>query len=151
MKKIYFIIFLIFLNSCGYNPIYFNKEVNFTIDKIITKDKNKISYKIKNSLGKYVNLSNKPSSLEVEIETKKEIRTTSKDEKGNAKTFEIKIQVELIISKENKEYKKQFIESFSYQNKSNKFDLKNYENDIVDNLSSEIILDINGYILQLTQ
>ena len=151
MKKLFFTIFLIFLNSCGYNPIYLNQEVNFSIDEIITKDKSKISYKIKNSLGKYINLSNKSSSLEVQISTKKSIRTTSKDEKGNAKTFEIIIQVELIVSKESKDYKKEFIESFSYQNKANKFDLKNCENDIIDNLSNEIILDINEYIIQLTQ
>ena len=151
MKKLFLMIFLVFVNSCGYNPVYLNQEVNFSIDEIITKDKNKISYKIKNSLGKYINLSNKSSSLEVQISTKKTVRTTSKDEKGNAKTFEITIQVELIVSRENKDYKKEFIESFSYQNKTNKFDLKNYENDIVDNLSNKIILDINEYIFKLTQ
>ena len=56
MKKIFFITLLLFLSSCGYNPIYLDKETNFSISKIVVKDKSKISYNIKNNLKKYVKL-----------------------------------------------------------------------------------------------
>ena len=56
--KIYnqiFIIILIFINSCGYNPIYLEKKDHFSITSIKLQDKNRISFKIKNNLKKYIN------------------------------------------------------------------------------------------------
>ena len=151
MNKIFFITVLIFLSSCGYNPIYLNKETNFSISKIVVKDKSKISYNIKNNLKKYVKLANKPVTLKIELLTKKTIRIKSKDSKGNAKTFELTINVQLLIDKNGEKLEKEFIKNFSYENKDNKFALKTYENDIINNLGDKINLEVNEYIFELAQ
>lgn len=151
MKKIFFITLLLFLSSCGYNPIYLDKETNFSISKIVVKDKSKISYNIKNNLEKYVKLANKPVTLKIELLTKKTIRIKSKDSKGNAKTFELTINVQLLIDKNGEKLEKEFIKNFSYENKDNKFALKTYENDIINNLGDKINLEVNEYIFELAQ
>lgn len=151
MKKIFFITLLLFLSSCGYNPIYLDKETNFSISKIVVKDKSKISYNIKNNLKKYVKLANKPVTLKIELLTKKTIRIKSKDSKGNAKTFELTINVQLLIDKNGEKLEKEFIKNFSYENKDNKFALKTYENDIINNLGDKINLEVNEYIFELAQ
>ena len=150
--KIYnqiFIIILIFINSCGYNPIYLEKKDHFSITSIKLQDKNRISFKIKNNLKKYINLENKQKSYAVSIKSNKQIRTTSKDKKGNAKTLEYKISVQMVFSDLDNKYEKTFEETFGYQNRSNKFNLKRYENDIQNNLIEKIVFDINQFLYQL--
>ena len=139
---------LLFLTSCGYNPIFLNNQVNFAINEIKLENKNQISYKIKNSLNKYVNLSKKPRAIDIEIASNRDIKITSKDQKGNAKTFDLIISVIIIITENNIYTEKEFKRSFSYQTKSNKFELKNYENTIQDNLTNKIILDIDKFLMK---
>ena len=139
---------LLFLTSCGYNPIFLNNQVNFAINEIKLENKNQISYKIKNSLNKYVNLSKKPRAIDIEIASNRDIKITSKDQKGNAKTFDLVISVIIIITENNINTEKEFKRSFSYQTKSNKFELKNYENTIQDNLTNKIILDIDKFLMK---
>lgn len=148
MKKYIFTFLLMLLPSCGYSPLLLNNEVNFSIKKIETQNKNQISYKIKNNLKKYINLSNKPRTIDVEIISDSIKRITSKDQKGNAKTFDLTIIVELIFLEDDKKSNKKFTQSFSYQNKSNKFELKNYEDTIRDNLINKIILDIDKFLFK---
>ena len=105
--------------------------------------------KIKNNLKKYINLENKPKSYAVSIKSNKQIRTTSKDKKGNAKTLEYKISVQMVFSDLDNKYEKTFEETFGYQNRSNKFNLKRYENDIQNNLIEKIVFDINQFLYQL--
>ena len=147
MKNIILTI-LLFLTSCGYNPIFLNNQVNFAINEIKLENKNQISYKIKNSLNKYVNLSKKPRAIDIEIASNRDIKITSKDQKGNAKTFDLIISVIIIITENNINNEKEFKRSFSYQTKSNKFELKNYENTIQDNLTNKIILDIDKFLMK---
>ena len=139
---------LLFLTSCGYNPIFLNNQVNFAINEIKLENKNQISYKIKNSLNKYVNLSKKPRAIDIEIASNRDIKITSKDQKGNAKTFDLIISVIIIITENNINTEKEFKRSFSYQTKSNKFELKNYEYTIQDNLTNKIILDIDKFLMK---
>ena len=148
MRKYIFTFLLMLLSSCGYSPLLLNNEINFSINKIETQNKNQISYKIKNNLKKYINLSNKPRTIDVEIISDSIKRITSKDQKGNAKTFDLTIIVELIFLEDDKKSNKKFTQSFSYQNKSNKFELKNYEDTIRDNLISKIILDIDKFLFK---
>ena len=150
-KKILLLALILFTYSCGYNPIYLNKENNFSIFSITIEDKKKTTYKIKNRLSKYVGVQNKLHSFKILLGTNKIIRTTSKDEMGNPKTFEIQIAAKLVVEEKNNTYKKEFVETFTYQNKQNKFDLKKYENEILDNLNEKIILEIDEYLANLIE
>ena len=152
MKNIisFFILFL-FITSCGFNPIYINKKDSFSISAISSEGDKKISFKIKNSLKRYLGLTDKMNSYKINISSEKTTRISSKDQKGNPKTFEVRILVLLLTEVENETYKKKFVETFNYQNQPNKFNLKNYENEIIDNLSEKIILEINEYLFNLSE
>lgn len=148
MKKIILTLLLLLLSACGYSPALLNNEINFSIDEIKIQNKDKISYKIKNSLKKYADLSDKKRSIDIEIITDNKKKITSKDQKGNPKTFDITITVKLIFLEDSMKRDKEFSESFSYQNKSNKFELRNYEEIIQDNLINKIILDIDKFLFK---
>tara|TARA_Y100000741_G_scaffold117767_1_gene88387 strand:+ start:189 stop:647 length:459 start_codon:yes stop_codon:yes gene_type:complete len=147
MKKIIFInffILLIFITSCGYTPIFSNKNINFTIADIELTGNNKLNKILNNKLNIYKNLnSEKKYYLKINTDVNKKI--SSKDSKGNAKTFEITISTNTSIQDEKGNIKeKLFIKSVNYKNNNNKFDLKKYENRtseaLVNKISEEIII-----------
>ena len=72
---------------------------------------------------------------------------TSKDEKGDPKRFSMNIIINLEIFKgQILKDKKNFKENFDYNNRSNKFDLKQYERNIKNNLISKLSNDIIKYL-----
>ena len=63
----------------------------------------------------------------------------SKDSKGDPKIFKIQVLVNLAILENNKvKNKKNFEESFTYNNSTDKFGLKQYEKNIEENLIEKI-------------
>ena len=78
-------------------------------------------------------------------------RITSKDSKGDPKTFELRILIDLSILENQIQYDTKFTKSFAYTNKSNKFDLKNYKDSIIDSLIEKISIDINKYMMSLSE
>ena len=147
MKKIIFIkifILLIFVKGCGYTPIFSNKNINFTIVGLELTGNNKLNKILNNKLNVYKNLnSEKKYYLKINTDINKKI--SSKDSKGNAKTFEITISTNTSIQDEKGNIKeKLFIKSVNYKNNNNKFDLKKYENrtseTLINKISEEIII-----------
>ena len=59
--------------------------------------------------------------------------------------------MQLLIDENGEKLEKEFIKNFSYENKDNKFALKTYENDIINNLGDKINLEVNEYIFELAQ
>lgn len=149
MKKKFLIILILFLNSCGFNPVFNSEQNKFAINKITIANNNQITNKIKNNLKRFVQNTNSANSYDVELSTKKNIIVTSKDRQGDPKTFEITIEVRLIINNQKSKKQKIFKENFAYENNKNKFDLKNYENEIAKNLVESIMLKMNNYFLTL--
>ena len=147
MKKIIFIkffILLIFITGCGYTPIFSNKNINFTIVEIESTGNNKLNKILNKKLNIYKNLnSEKKYYLQINTDVNKKI--SSKNSKGNAKTFEITISTNTSIQDEKGNIKeKLFIKSVNYKNNNNKFDLKKYENrtseTLINKISEEIII-----------
>ena len=149
-KKITIIIFFLLLLSCGYKPIYSSNEVNFSITEIKLFGKINIGSKIKKSLNIYRNVENKNTFYSLKINADQKKNVISKDAKGDPKIFEIQISVDLTILENNKvKSKKNFKESFTYNNSTNKFDLKRYEKNIEDNLIKKIITKITLYLYSI--
>ena len=94
MKKKFLIILILFLNSCGFNPVFNSEQNKFAINKITIANNNQITNKIKNNLKRFVQNTNNANSYDVELSTKKNIIVTSKDKQGDPKTFEITIEAE---------------------------------------------------------
>ena len=141
MKKLIFVVIALFmLNNCGYSPIYSSKNNNFYID-ISQKDRSKLNSKIENNIKKFSN-QNSENIIQLEISSNKKINIISKDKKGDPSRFSMTISLTInTLNKNNYEINKtkSFSEKFDYHNNSNKFELKQYEKDIEDNLINKIV------------
>ena len=145
-KKLIFI--LLFLTSCGFEPIYSSKNSNnFVFKKIETIGEKTINRRIISAISAKEN--NIDFSHEkLILENEKNIIETSKNTKGQPDSFKmtIKFKITLIDSKNNST-EKIFYEEFSYMNKDNKFDLSEYEikleNDLIDKIIEDLIIYFN--------
>jgi len=149
MKNIFFIILLLFLNSCGFTPIYSSKDSNY---KIMSFEKN-----ISNNLTNYIQdsvtmLSNENSKnvLKIDLNFSENIIVILKDSKGDPKKNRLTINVDLEVFDidDNLTSSEKFFESFEYSIDDNKFTLKQYEKNIRQNLVEEITQQINAFLAQ---
>ena len=148
-KSILLILLFFILANCGFEPIYSSKKSNFNIGEIKITNKNRFNTIIENNLR---NISNNESQniFDLIINSERKKIVSSKDEKGNPQLLTMIISVEVQIIKNNViKNTKNFSKNFSYSNNSNKFGLAQYEKDIEKNLISEIIENINSYLLSL--
>ena len=151
MNKFFKHIFIFFLIvNCGYQPIFSGKKVNFGIDNLTYDKNNEIDSAINNNLKNYKSLKNKDKILDLEISSKINKITTSLDDRGDPKSFRLELEIKTIFKKDNKLLdKKSFSKSHDYNNSTNKFDLKKYENSVKENLIGKITEEIIVYILSL--
>ena len=151
MKKNIIILILsaFVITGCGYKSIYSSKNLNFNILEFEVVDKTKISRKIKNNLNSYKK-NNSNNFYSIKINSKKNINIISKDSEGDPSNFEMTIISEITVLDDEKIVKNTlFSESFNYKNSSNKFDLKQYEKNIEENLTNKIIENIISYFYTL--
>ena len=153
MKKfiLNFIIF-VFITNCGYTPLYSvkNNNLNFNIGKIkITGDRDlnqNIINQLKNVKSKDKN-NNRIYNLT--IETGIQIIATSKDSKGNPKTYKMISTINLKTIREGKEYNIQLKSVENYNDISSKFELENFEKNLKKNSASKITQEIILYLITL--
>ena len=154
LKKIITTLSFLLLLSCGYEPIYSTKQINsndnFSINTINYIGNNKVNQILKNKLKKILNKEKKSIELNLNLNSMVEKVVTSKDKKGNPIKFLIEIIIDLeVFESEILKGKTNFEEQFEYNNISNKFDLKQYEKNITDNLISKLSEKINTYLASL--
>ena len=147
-KLIYikFLIILFFVSSCGYTPIFSNKDSNFSIVEISSTGNNKLNKTLISKLDNYRKInSEKKFSLNIDTNFKKEI--ASKDTKGNPKSYQIIINLKIsVIDEKNNLREKSFSKSTNYNNINNKLKLKKYENETSKNLIEKIGEEIIIYL-----
>jgi hypothetical protein len=133
-KKILIPILLLFLSSCGYEAIHSKKNLiyyDFSINNLTFTGDRKVNMKVKERLKSYT-LKEKDKSFALKISSDTEKIVLAKDIAGDPSSFKIiiKINVEVILLN-----KFNIVESFNYNNITNKFDLEQYERDIINNLA----------------
>lgn len=137
------IILSVVLANCGFKPIYSSKKSTFQIIEIINKNENKNSFLIENTI---LSLSNKEAlkKLKLEINYDQSLTTILKDSKGDPSKKKISVIVNLKIKNEKDNFmtNKNFSEEFSYDVQSDKFDMSQYEDNIINNLNNKISNDI---------
>ena len=150
-KILSFLIFL-FLSSCGYEAIYSKKsQINydFSINELnFNKGGDRqINIKLKEKLKRYTQ-SQKNNNFKLRIFSASKKLIIAKDAAGDATNFKIEIAVNIEVLKDNKlQNNFSIVESFDYNNNSDKFELKNYEKEIKNNLSNTVS---NKLILRLS-
>ena len=149
-NKIFFFTILIFLTQCGYQTIYSNKNLNFNVTQIKILNDQNIGRQIKNRLG-LLNSNTNADSFNLEIDSKFEKKTASKDKQGNPNVFNLSIYVKVNVSSESGiEQSKVFSEAINYNNNENKFNLKKYEDSLKENLTEKIIEDLLIYLQSIS-
>ena len=136
-KKI-ILILLLLLSSCGYEAIHSKKNsinYSFSVSELSFIGDRTVNLKIKEKINNYTQ-SKKDKDFILRISSTSEKTILAKNTAGDATSFKntISINVEVLMS--NK-IKSNFIilESFNYNNISNKFNLKKYEEEIKNNLA----------------
>ena len=145
-KKIILIYCLFFLTNCGYNPLYSNKNSSdILINKIETAGEKKINRQILSllSLDEVGELEN---SYILNINTKKNKRIVSKDKQGNASVYNLNLEINISLNKDNQKVTKTFTSDFSYNTQKNKFELSREENKILNNLVESMVEKIILFI-----
>jgi len=147
MKKICIILILLLLNNCnGYKPIFSGDIVNFYIGEIFNENNDRLTKKIIKKLNPYTTKNDK-KKMNMSINSLLEEKIISKDSKGNPLVYETKITVNVkLIENENDKQNFGYIETFTYNNQSNKFELNQYKKNIEINLIDKIFEKL---ILQL--
>ena len=143
MKKIILILSFLLLASCGYQPIFSSKTSNFLIEEIIYNENDKISLKIRNNLTYLSKTENYIRVIRLKLSSEKKIDISSKDSKGDPLVYKMTISTNIEIYSNNElTMQKNINKNFSYKNTKNKFDLKQYEKTIENNLIETIKEDI---------
>ncbi len=145
MKKL--LIFVIFfVTSCGYQPIHINKNNSeLVFKKLELVGDKEINRRIVSFIKINEDKNNKKLSNLILV-SNENIIETSKDEKGRVSTLKTTVEIRLSIESDNQVIEtKTFKESFSYNNKNNKFDLTKYQSEVKNNLVDKIIEKMNIY------
>ena len=150
MKKYIYILILIpllFL-SCDYSPIYSNQNnYDFEIEKIQLNGDAEINNLIDKKLKKY-NKSSNVKKFSIFASSSYLKSSQSKNLSGKTTNYEIIINVNFQVEKENKIKNFKFDEKFLIKNYSNKFEENNLEKIKKEN---SIDLMINKLVTQISQ
>lgn len=138
---------LILLAGCGYQPLYVGTDMkNTEFKKITVLGEKNINRKIISILSLKEDKQNKTLN-EITLTSKKNISETSKNSKGQVLTFKTAIQINIkIMNNEKVIRERNFLKEFSYNNKENKFDLREYQNQIENNLINNIVEELIIFI-----
>ena len=146
MKNLILILFLFFLNSCGYTSIYKSqKSQDFQINIIEMIGDNEINNLIKNDLKFY---SNNKSNIKYNISINSNYQKiiVSKNSAGVATDYKLIVDTVISYDKENKNNILNFNENINIKNNSNSFEQNTYEENIKKNFASSIS---NKFIIKI--
>ena len=138
----YFIIYLI-LVSCGFQSIYVSNKSNFSFNKSNALGEIKLSKEIISNLS---GLKRDDGEYELIIETIFKKNVSSKNKKGDPEVFDMSLDVNVTLKRDNDVLKNRFREKLSYNNLKSKFELKQQENNLKSSLVREITQDILIYL-----
>ena len=148
IKKILLILFFsLLINGCGYSPILLNKSgLDINIVSIRYEGNREINNHIKNNLNQYYQ-TNSNNKFQIENKNILSKKTISKNKKGNVSSYEIEIISTFNVNNQ----KESKIISLSKKLRINKnddtFENRNYEKQIIKNLSKSISDD---FIIELS-
>jgi len=138
LKRKIILLFLFLLSSCGYEAIHSKKNFvnySFSVSELSFVGEKTVNQKIKQKLNNYTQ-NKKDKDFILRISSTSEKIILAKNIAGDATSFKNKVSINIKVLMNNK-LENNFIitESFNYNNISNKFNLKKYEEEIKNNLA----------------
>ena len=148
-KKLNILFFLIiFLYGCGFEPILSSKNINNTqlvsIEKINFNNYNDLNNLFLRKFRSFQKDEEDLKKFNLALNINETKKTISKNKLGDPETFNIEISVDVVIlNAENNILNSRVIrKNKNYNNLDNKFDLKQEENVIKNNIVEEIVDEI---------
>ena len=145
MKKILFALIL-FLTSCGYQAVNKIDKTNFIISEYDFLGNSQVNKILKRNFDKNKKNDNLQNEFEIIVNSKLIKSNNSKNRAGEVTNLTIQIIVDLEISQYGKKIKDlSLAESNNYNNNDNKFELKQFEKILINDLVNKIIyrIDLN--------
>ena len=142
--RVIFIIFLIILNGCGYQAVNKTNNSNYIILSYEFFGDAQVNKIFKRNFDKFKKNNNNLKEFNIIVNSEKIKSNNSKKQSGEATnlTLEILVDVE-ITSSENEIKKLSFKENTNYNNLDNKFELKQFEKIIINDLTNKLINKIH--------
>ena len=135
-KNIIGIFLIIFLNSCGFTPIYLKKnDVQFSIEQVNYSGDRDLNNFLKINLDQYKNEKIK-NKISIDVKNTYEKMILSKDGTGEVTNYQLEAEVIFLIKSNNKEIK--ITERKIIDSMSDKFEEARYERSIKQNFASSI-------------
>jgi len=147
IKKNLIILIFMFLNSCGFTPIYVNNSnLNFSIEQVNYIGDRELNNFLKTNLNRY---KNEKIENKIYIEAKSEYRKIilSKDTTGEATSYQLEAEVIFLIKPSNNKIKiteKKIMDKMNDKFEENVYERsikQNFASSITDKLSSRLMID----------
>lgn len=147
MIRVFLILILLLLNGCGYQLINKINNNDFKIIKFDLNGNNEINKILAENFIKFENTENFLKSLTIKSKSELTKRITSKDKSGNSSGYEIEITISISVSEGDNIYKdRTFNKNSNYNATGSQFELKQYEEILIKNMTSQIIFEINSFL-----
>ena len=148
-KNLIPLLILLFLNNCGFTPIYnASEKVDYNINVIEEKGDNIINDKI---ISEITRLTKKDSNkiFNIKLITNYSKSIISKDAKGSATNYEISVNAIFNIEYKNTSKKIVINEKQKIKKITDIFEQRNYENTLKNNFASSIVNKLNIELLSI--
>ena len=146
-KNTVLILLILFLNSCGYTPIYLNNNnVNFSIEQVDFIGDRELNNFIKTNLYKYKN-KKKENKIFIEVNTEFQKTIISKNSAGEVANYQLEANVIFLIKSSNRVIKineKKIMKSMDDKIKENDYEKsikQNFASSITNKLISELLIN----------
>ena len=146
-KKILLVIIILSQHSCGYTPVYkFNENTNFRIKEIDFEGDRLVNNFLESRFSKYYNI-NEGDQFSLDIKSSFIKKTISKKSSGSVDVYKLGLNIIISVKEVNVNNSENFEgfnttytfnEEFLVNNDNDKFEEKNYENSIKENLTNTI-------------
>ena len=147
LKKIILIILLFLQFSCGYKIANNSSYYEFQILSYELTGEKKINNILDKNFKRFKDCKNSSSVYKLKSNSKMIKSITSKDSSENVLTYKLEVIIELEISEDNNLISEiTFNEKTDYNNTTSKFELKQYEDILLQDLTNQLVDQINNHL-----
>ncbi len=149
MKKLILVLLikLFLLSSCGYEVVNNVYDYQFEIKNTEYSGNKSINNKIEKHFLRFKEKDNASRFFDLKINSQLIKKTTSKNSAGEDLSYSIKVLVNIDVIENNESTNTtSFEKGINYNSLTSKFELRQYEKVLINDLVQQIILDINMYL-----
>ena len=143
--KIILIVFFIILNGCGYQAVNKTDNSNYTISNYKFFGDAQVNKILRRDFDKYKDNNDNFDKFNIIVKSEQIKSNNSKERSGEATSLTLEILIDVEITNNNNELKKLSLkENTNYNNLDNKFELKQFEKIIINDLANKLIDKIHS-------